>query len=114
MPYLLLVLGLIVAAVAIYRVFVSTDTGSVKEIVVFVAGLGLIIILSYLAVTGKLALAIAGICILVIVALKGWYYKRMAAKSKTPLDSQGKPDIDNVDYEVVDDKDGNEDDKNTK
>lgn len=73
MPYVLLALGLLVGAYALYRFFIHANTQQVKALFLTVAIATLVIALFYMALTGKLAAALglgAAIIPFVIVYLR--------------------------------------------
>ncbi len=58
MPYVLLALGLLVGAYALYRFFINANTQQIKALFLTAAIATLVIALFYMALTGKLAAAL--------------------------------------------------------
>ena len=58
MPYLLLILGLIIGAYALYRFFINANTKQIKAMFLTAAIAALVIALFFMAVTGRLPAAL--------------------------------------------------------
>ena len=58
MPYVLLALGLLIGAYALYRFFINANTRQIKALFLTAAIATLVVALFYMALTGKLAAAL--------------------------------------------------------
>lgn len=77
MPYLLLAIGLMVGAVALYRFFLNANIKQIKAAFMVVSLVAIAIAMFYLAVTGRLPAAIALVVAIVPFVLS--YLKARAA-----------------------------------
>lgn len=69
MPYILLVLGLLIGAYALYRFFLRADVRQIKALFLMIVCLVLAIALFFMAITGRLPAAIALIAALIPFAI---------------------------------------------
>lgn len=80
MPYLLLVLGLIIGIIALYRFFINADIDQIKSLILASFTITVCLALFVLAVTGRLPAAIAIVSALAPF-LVAYYTKRMRPSS---------------------------------
>lgn len=83
MPYVLLALGLLIGAYALYRFFINATTQQVRALFLTAAIATLVIALFYMALTGKLAAALAlGAAIIPFVI--AYFRERKKGKKQPP------------------------------
>ena len=94
MPYILLALGLLIGAYALYRFFIHANTQQIKAMFLSAGIVALAIALFYMALTGKLAAALglgAAIIPFVIAGLREWgKTKDLPPDDKSEDKSEGK------------------------
>ena len=92
MPYLLLALGFIAGCFGLYRVFVSSNSDTIKDLIAYAILAVLVVSLIFLAVTGRLWLAIGGTVILLVIILRVWFVRK-AKKNVQHNDDQDEPPL---------------------
>lgn len=80
MPYILLVLGLLVAGIALYRFFLRATARQVKALFLAIAGIAVGLASLFLAVTGRLGAAIGIFAVLWPLAV-AWFKNRGKTKA---------------------------------
>ena len=89
MPYILLVLGLLIGAYALYRFFINADTRQIKALFLTASIATLIIALFFMAVTGRLAAALAlGAAVIPFVIAYLRERKKVKEQDTPPADSE--------------------------
>lgn len=109
MPYILLVIGLIIATIVLYRFFLSASPAQIKAAFTTAALAAIVTSIILLAITGRLPAAIALVAALAPFAVAYWRGKKVKGNL-----NQNKPDDDNVidaEYEEIDDDDLDENNK---
>lgn len=103
MPYLLLIIGLIVALYALYRFFLNADVRQIKSLILSAVFIVLILALLFMAVSGRLGAALALLIPIAPVMLR--IYKEW---KKGKADTPRPPEINSAQeaYEILGLKEG--------
>lgn len=91
MPYLLLIIGLLIGAYALYRFFIKADITQIKAFFMVVVTIVLAVALFFMAITGRLPAAIAligAIFPLAVAYLRHRYESRENPSQASPQDPQ--------------------------
>ena len=87
MPYILLVLGLLVGAYALYRFFINANIKQIKALFLAASLATLVIALFYMALTGKLAAAL-GLGAAIIPFIVAYFRERRLMKDAPTPDTK--------------------------
>ena len=89
MPYILLIIGLLIGAYALYRFFINASIAQIKALFLAAGIATLVIALFYMAVTGKLAAALGLGAALIPFVIAYLRERRAADTPSTPHFSKG-------------------------
>lgn len=88
MPYLLLTIGLLLALAAFYRFFLKADARQIRAMFLSVAAAGIGLAALFLAVTGRLPVAIAILTALWPIGISYMRNRKLGPDSEIPLNAK--------------------------
>ncbi len=100
MPYILLIIGLIFAVIGLYRFFLRAEARQIKSLFLTIAALAVGFAALFLALTGRLPIAIAILTALWPITVSFIRNKKMGAAANNPAD-QSLPMTEKEAYEVL-------------
>jgi hypothetical protein len=88
MPYIILLVGLILAVSGLYRFFLKAEPRQIKALFQAIAAAGIGIAALFLALTGRLPIAVAILTALWPIGLSYYRNRRLGSDSSTPLNEK--------------------------